>query len=147
MSVFVRSLDGAWTQQVRTGSIPGRPPTKIVPLVFHSVWHALGTDYGCCRDGVNIRSIYADATLCFSTFDLDLGIFHSIYTPPTLRLNSVHTPSKLRLNSVWKTIRTWCVLSASCMHTCVFHRIIVNVFFVNLRLNCLPGVLSWDLGL
>ena len=59
------SLDGAWTQWVRTGSRPGRPPTKIVPLVFHSVWHALGMDYGRCRDGVNIRSIYADATLCF----------------------------------------------------------------------------------
>ena len=52
-------------QWVRTGSRPGRPPAKIVPLVFHSVWHALGMDYGHCRDGVNIRSIYANATLCF----------------------------------------------------------------------------------
>ena len=72
----------------------------------------------------------------FSTFDIDLGVFHS-----------VHTPSKLHLNSVRKNIRTECVLSASCVRTCVFHRIVVNVFLVKLRLNCLPGVLSWDLGL
>ena len=60
-------------QRVRTGSRPGHPPTKIVPLVFHSVWHALGTDYGRCRDGVNIRSIYADATLCFLNLRHRLG--------------------------------------------------------------------------
>ena len=58
-------LYGVLTECGRSGSRPGRPPAKIVPLVFHSVWHALGTDYGRCRDGVNIRSIYADATLCF----------------------------------------------------------------------------------
>ena len=52
-------------QRVRTGSRPGRPPAKIVPLGFHSVWHALGMDYGRCRDGVHIRSTYANAMLCF----------------------------------------------------------------------------------
>ena len=33
----------------------------------------LGTDYGCCRDGVNIRSIYADAMLCFHNLGHRLG--------------------------------------------------------------------------
>ena len=40
-----------------------------VPKRLRKTRHALGTDYGCCRDGVNIWNIYADATLCF----LNLG--------------------------------------------------------------------------
>ena len=51
----------------------------------------------------------------FSTFDIDLGVFHS-----------VHTPSKLSPQNV----RTECVLSASCVRTCVFRRIVVNVFLL-----------------
>ena len=115
----LKSDQSPWTQWVRTRSRPGHPPAKIVPLVFHSVWHALGMDYGRCRDGVNIRSIYADATLCF------LNLRHRLGCLP-LCPHSVHTPSKLCLNSV----RTECVLSASCVHTCVFRRIVVNVFLL-----------------
>ena len=74
-------------------------------------------------DAVGTEYIYGVHTLMlhsvFSTFDIDLGVFHS-----------VHTLSKLRLNSVRKTVCTECVLSVSCVRTCVFRRIFVNVFLV-----------------
>ena len=74
-------------------------------------------------DAVGMEYIYGVHMLMlrsvFSTFDIDLGIFYSI-----------HTPSKLCLNSVRKTVCTECVLSASCVRTCVFRRIVINVFLV-----------------
>ena len=76
-------------QRVRTGSRPGCPPAKIIPLGFHSIRHTLGTDYGCCRDGVHtlmLRSV-------FSTFDIDLGVFHSVHTPSKLLLTPSGKPS------------------------------------------------------
>ena len=73
---------------------------------------AVGTEYIYGVHTLMLRSV-------FSTIDIDLGVFHS-----------VHTPSKLHLNSVRKTVRTECVLSASCVRTCVFCRIVVNVFLL-----------------
>ena len=80
--------------------------------------------------------MYAHGTLNFWIFNLGSGIFHSVYTPSLLRIHSVRL-----------TVRTRCLLSASFVRMCVFCRIVVIVIVVNLRLNCLPGVLSWDLGL